>query len=199
MRHFTCCRAPLLVQFRHSDAACTVQSAAISVCCRHCRNESANSNYTCEFIHRLYSEEAKGIFECRLNVLGHLQQVILCACNPVLFTNAEGQVLWFHWLLICSFHCYRRVVYRTIILLTIVICTVVVLIMPPLQLERCWCLETLRMRYLNWLRKFHQIYSFGTTEIKVNWLDFEVKGQGHDDNRYGQKIFFCCYFAIIQH
>lgn len=38
------------------------------------RNESANQNYTCEFIHRLYSEEAKGIFECRLNVLGHLQQ-----------------------------------------------------------------------------------------------------------------------------
>jgi len=59
--------------------------------CHHCRNESANSNYTCEFIHRLYSEEAKGIFECRLNVLGHLQQVKLCAYNQVLFTNAAEQ------------------------------------------------------------------------------------------------------------
>ena len=39
------------------------------------RNEKANSNYTTEFIHKLYSEEGKGVFNCRMNVLGHMQQV----------------------------------------------------------------------------------------------------------------------------
>jgi len=38
------------------------------------RNEKANSNYTTDFIYRLYSEEGKGIFNCRVNVLGHMQQ-----------------------------------------------------------------------------------------------------------------------------
>lgn len=39
------------------------------------RNESANSNFSTDFIHRLYSEEGEGVFDCRMNVLGHMQQV----------------------------------------------------------------------------------------------------------------------------
>uniref|UniRef100_A0A8D0AIL3 ATP-dependent 6-phosphofructokinase n=1 Tax=Sander lucioperca TaxID=283035 RepID=A0A8D0AIL3_SANLU len=38
------------------------------------RNENCHENYTTDFIHRLYSSEGKGIFDCRVNVLGHLQQ-----------------------------------------------------------------------------------------------------------------------------
>ncbi|KAF7257837.1 hypothetical protein EG68_04735 [Paragonimus skrjabini miyazakii] len=38
------------------------------------RCEYANKNYTSEFIHQLYAEEGKGIFDCRCNVLGHMQQ-----------------------------------------------------------------------------------------------------------------------------
>lgn len=41
----------------------------------HNRNENCHENYTTDFIHRLYSSEGKGIFDCRVNVLGHLQQV----------------------------------------------------------------------------------------------------------------------------
>ena len=39
------------------------------------RNENCNANYTTDFIFNLYSEEGKGVFECRKNVLGHMQQV----------------------------------------------------------------------------------------------------------------------------
>lgn len=38
------------------------------------RSEKANENYTSEFVTRLYQEEGKGVFQCRLNVLGHMQQ-----------------------------------------------------------------------------------------------------------------------------
>ncbi|KAM6925075.1 LOW QUALITY PROTEIN: ATP-dependent 6-phosphofructokinase, muscle type-like [Xenentodon cancila] len=38
------------------------------------RNENCNSNYTTDFIFNLYSEEGKGIFDCRKNILGHMQQ-----------------------------------------------------------------------------------------------------------------------------
>uniref|UniRef100_A0A671YGR1 6-phosphofructokinase type A n=1 Tax=Sparus aurata TaxID=8175 RepID=A0A671YGR1_SPAAU len=38
------------------------------------RNEKSNANYTTDFIFNLYSEEGKGIFDCRKNVLGHMQQ-----------------------------------------------------------------------------------------------------------------------------
>lgn len=38
------------------------------------RNEKANDNFTTEFVHHLYSEEGKGVFDCRVNVLGHMQQ-----------------------------------------------------------------------------------------------------------------------------
>ena len=33
-------------------------------------------NYTSEFINRLYSEEGRDEFRCRMNVLGHMQQVL---------------------------------------------------------------------------------------------------------------------------
>uniref|UniRef100_A0A672JAT1 ATP-dependent 6-phosphofructokinase n=1 Tax=Salarias fasciatus TaxID=181472 RepID=A0A672JAT1_SALFA len=38
------------------------------------RNENCNANYTTDFIFNLYSEEGKGVFDCRKNVLGHMQQ-----------------------------------------------------------------------------------------------------------------------------
>lgn len=38
------------------------------------RNEKANDNYNTDFIYRLYSEEGKGLFSTRSNVLGHTQQ-----------------------------------------------------------------------------------------------------------------------------
>lgn len=34
------------------------------------RNEKASENYNTDFIHRLYSEEGKGLFSCRMNILG---------------------------------------------------------------------------------------------------------------------------------
>lgn len=41
-----------------------------------CRNENSNENYTTDFIYQLYSEEGRGVFDCRKNVLGHMQQVL---------------------------------------------------------------------------------------------------------------------------
>ncbi|NWZ36514.1 PFKAM protein, partial [Brachypodius atriceps] len=38
------------------------------------RNERCSENYTTDFIYNLYSEEGKGVFDCRKNVLGHMQQ-----------------------------------------------------------------------------------------------------------------------------
>uniref|UniRef100_A0A3P8PML5 ATP-dependent 6-phosphofructokinase n=1 Tax=Astatotilapia calliptera TaxID=8154 RepID=A0A3P8PML5_ASTCA len=38
------------------------------------RNENCNENYTTDFIYQLYSEEGRGVFDCRKNVLGHMQQ-----------------------------------------------------------------------------------------------------------------------------
>ncbi|XP_060776250.1 phosphofructokinase, muscle b isoform X2 [Neoarius graeffei] len=38
------------------------------------RNEKCNPNYTTDFIFNLYSQEGKGVFDCRKNVLGHMQQ-----------------------------------------------------------------------------------------------------------------------------
>uniref|UniRef100_A0A6Q2Z5I7 ATP-dependent 6-phosphofructokinase n=1 Tax=Esox lucius TaxID=8010 RepID=A0A6Q2Z5I7_ESOLU len=38
------------------------------------RNENCNANYTTDFIFALYSEEGKGVFDCRKNILGHMQQ-----------------------------------------------------------------------------------------------------------------------------
>uniref|UniRef100_H2Z9H4 ATP-dependent 6-phosphofructokinase n=1 Tax=Ciona savignyi TaxID=51511 RepID=H2Z9H4_CIOSA len=38
------------------------------------RNEKANENFSTDFVHRLYAEEGKNVFDCRVNVLGHMQQ-----------------------------------------------------------------------------------------------------------------------------
>ncbi|XP_053963773.1 ATP-dependent 6-phosphofructokinase-like [Anastrepha ludens] len=38
------------------------------------RCEGANKNYTANFMERLYEEEANGLFTCRGNILGHMQQ-----------------------------------------------------------------------------------------------------------------------------
>ena len=37
--------------------------------------EFCNANYSTDFITRVYSEEGKGIFVTRSNILGHIQQV----------------------------------------------------------------------------------------------------------------------------
>lgn len=41
------------------------------------RNENCNENFTTDFIYQLYSEEGRGVFDCRKNILGHMQQVSL--------------------------------------------------------------------------------------------------------------------------
>ncbi|BES92592.1 Phosphohexokinase [Nesidiocoris tenuis] len=38
------------------------------------RNEKCNDNYNSDFMYRLYSEEGKGVFTARVNILGHMQQ-----------------------------------------------------------------------------------------------------------------------------
>ncbi|KAF7709732.1 ATP-dependent 6-phosphofructokinase, liver type [Silurus meridionalis] len=38
------------------------------------RNEKSHPQYSTDFIHNLYTAEGKGVFDCRVNVLGHLQQ-----------------------------------------------------------------------------------------------------------------------------
>uniref|UniRef100_A0A672IXH2 6-phosphofructokinase n=1 Tax=Salarias fasciatus TaxID=181472 RepID=A0A672IXH2_SALFA len=42
--------------------------------CPELSNENSNENYTTDFIYQLYTEEGKGVFDCRKNVLGHMQQ-----------------------------------------------------------------------------------------------------------------------------
>lgn len=46
------------------------------------RNEKCNENYTTDFVFNLYSEEGKGIFDSRKNVLGHMQQVGTTPVTP---------------------------------------------------------------------------------------------------------------------
>ena len=53
------------------------------------RNEKANSNYTSDFIYKLYSEEGKEIFSTRMNILGHMQQ----GASPSLFDRNFGTKL----------------------------------------------------------------------------------------------------------
>ncbi|CAL9689580.1 unnamed protein product [Knipowitschia caucasica] len=38
------------------------------------RNENCNENFTTDFMYQLYCEEGRGVFDCRKNVLGHMQQ-----------------------------------------------------------------------------------------------------------------------------
>ena len=56
---------------------CVCVSVCDGVCVCVCRNENSNENFTTDFIYQLYSEEGKGVFDCRKNVLGHMQQVLL--------------------------------------------------------------------------------------------------------------------------
>lgn len=73
-----------------------VGGAALSPCSLCLRNESCSENYTTDFIYQLYSEEGKGVFDCRKNVLGHMQQVGGSA-QPSGRTQARK--LCFTWLL----------------------------------------------------------------------------------------------------
>lgn len=58
-----------------------IMSSSCLVCprfpflCFFLSNEKCHEHYTTEFLYNLYSSEGKGIFDCRINVLGHLQQV----------------------------------------------------------------------------------------------------------------------------
>lgn len=56
-------------------------STVMFYCSFYNRNENSNANYTTDFIFNLYSEEGKGVFDCRKNVLGHMQQV--CSYSEV--------------------------------------------------------------------------------------------------------------------
>ncbi|CAH0724876.1 unnamed protein product, partial [Brenthis ino] len=61
------------------------------------RNEKANENYNTDFIYRLYSEEGKGLFTARMNVLGHMQQ----GGSPTPFDRNMGTKMaakCLHWL-----------------------------------------------------------------------------------------------------
>ncbi|XP_061708838.1 ATP-dependent 6-phosphofructokinase isoform X2 [Cydia pomonella] len=61
------------------------------------RNEKANDNYNTDFIYRLYSEEGKGLFTARSNVLGHMQQ----GGSPTPFDRNMGTKMaakCLHWL-----------------------------------------------------------------------------------------------------
>jgi len=49
------------------------------------RNRYANENYTTEFIHRLYNEEGRGLFTCRMNPIGHVQQVVWWAASELYY------------------------------------------------------------------------------------------------------------------
>ncbi|XP_062892974.1 phosphofructokinase, muscle b [Mobula hypostoma] len=61
------------------------------------RNEKANDHYSTDFIYNLYSEEGRGVFDCRKNVLGHMQQ----GGSPTPFDRNFGTklgakaILWF--------------------------------------------------------------------------------------------------------
>ncbi|XP_047525698.1 ATP-dependent 6-phosphofructokinase isoform X3 [Pieris napi] len=61
------------------------------------RNEKANENYNTDFMYRLYSEEGKGLFTARMNVLGHMQQ----GGSPTPFDRNMGTKMaakCLHWL-----------------------------------------------------------------------------------------------------
>lgn len=53
------------------------------------RNENANDNYTTDFIYRVYSEEGKGIFSCRKNVLG---EAVLVVTGTLPFIDVVGHL-----------------------------------------------------------------------------------------------------------
>lgn len=53
------------------------------------RNEKASTNFSTEFLQRLYSEEGKHLFTTRMNVLGHMQQ----GGSPTVFDRNIGTKL----------------------------------------------------------------------------------------------------------
>ena len=60
------------------------------------RNEKANANFTTEFLQGVYSEEGKGVFDVRTNVLGHIQQVSLLSgvssfCSTYITFYSKGR------------------------------------------------------------------------------------------------------------
>lgn len=63
------------------------------------RNENCSANYTTDFIFNLYSEEGKGIFDCRKNVLGHMQQV--SDQQPCMTSDLSDAFYVFYLKLIC--------------------------------------------------------------------------------------------------
>lgn len=68
------------------------------------RNENCNENFTTDFIYQLYSEEGRGVFDCRKNILGHMQQVghvhkwmnamlcLICLSAMMTFCDARSQI-----------------------------------------------------------------------------------------------------------
>uniref|UniRef100_A0A672PV38 ATP-dependent 6-phosphofructokinase n=1 Tax=Sinocyclocheilus grahami TaxID=75366 RepID=A0A672PV38_SINGR len=52
-----------------ADAAYIYEEYDLDILHRNC-----SENYTTDFIYQLYNEEGKGVFDCRKNVLGHMQQ-----------------------------------------------------------------------------------------------------------------------------
>lgn len=62
--------------------------------CHYCchRNEKCHPQYNTDFIYNLYTAEGKGVFDCRVNVLGHLQQV---STKPVSFSSEQQTVKTF--------------------------------------------------------------------------------------------------------
>lgn len=61
------------------------------------RNENCNENYTTDFIYQLYSEEGKGVFDCRKNVLGHMQQVKITLKLQTSLTLNKQHALFKHF------------------------------------------------------------------------------------------------------
>ncbi|CAB1423055.1 unnamed protein product [Pleuronectes platessa] len=59
------------------------------------RNENCNENFTTDFIYQLYSEEGRGVFDCRKNILGHMQQVGRTTANTH-FTEPALEELRLH-------------------------------------------------------------------------------------------------------
>lgn len=62
------------------------------------RNEEANKNYSADFIHRLFAEEADGRFSVRKNIFGHWQQ----GGTPSPFDRNQGTKMSAkatHWIL----------------------------------------------------------------------------------------------------
>lgn len=72
-----------VIMMSHRHKVSVDPSVLLYVCV--CRNENCNENYTTDFIYQLYSEEGKGVFDSRKNVLGHMQQVGTASLVTILY------------------------------------------------------------------------------------------------------------------